>query len=108
MRLKRILDRVIATGLGLVFLFYAYAKFSGNQFSYFPIDGRVEDAEAMAMEDGQPLAVSQHLNLNDILELGRQFVRLDGRRQANRLLRLEKFSRGLPFARAKTEKLCQY
>lgn len=31
-KLGRSLDRVVATALGLVFLFYAYAKFSGNQF----------------------------------------------------------------------------
>ncbi len=49
MRLKRILDRVIATALGLVFLVYACAKFSGNQFSYLPIHGRVEDVDPVTL-----------------------------------------------------------
>lgn len=49
MRFKRIVNRVISTTLGLVFLFYAYAKFSGSQFSYFHIDGRVDEVAPVTL-----------------------------------------------------------
>ena len=42
-RLWRIFDRVVASVLGVVFLFYAYAKFSGSQFMHFELYDRVAD-----------------------------------------------------------------
>ena len=49
----------------------------------------------MPVQHRQSLPIAQHLNLQDILELRRQVVRRHARQQADRLLGLEKFSRGL-------------
>jgi len=48
-KLGRIIDRVIATALGLVFLFYAYAKFSGNQFMHFEVYDRCADVHPVTL-----------------------------------------------------------
>jgi uncharacterized membrane protein YphA (DoxX/SURF4 family) len=48
-RLHNVADRALATMLGLVFLVYAYAKFSGNQFSHFEIDGRVDEVAPVTL-----------------------------------------------------------
>ncbi len=45
----RIVDRVVATLLGLAFLVYAYAKFSGNQFSHFELYDRVADVHPITL-----------------------------------------------------------
>jgi hypothetical protein len=49
----------------------------------------------MPVQHRQSLPIPQHLNLQNILELRRQVVRRHARQQADRLLGLEKFSRGL-------------
>jgi uncharacterized membrane protein YphA (DoxX/SURF4 family) len=45
----RIVDRVVATLLGLVFLFYAWAKFSGHQFIHFELTDRVVDVDSVTL-----------------------------------------------------------
>ena len=62
----------------------------------------------MPVQHRQSLPIAQHLNLQDILELRRQVVRRHARQQADRLLGLEKFSRGLGFAQTRAEKISQY
>jgi uncharacterized membrane protein YphA (DoxX/SURF4 family) len=48
-KLARIFDRLVATALGLVFLFYAEAKFSGNQFAHFELHDRVVDVDPVTL-----------------------------------------------------------
>jgi len=60
------------------------------------------------MQHRQSLPIAQHLNLQDFLELRRQVVRRQSRQQADRLLGLEKFSRGSTFVQARAEKISQY
>ena len=43
LRLSKVFDRVVATTIGLVLVYYAYVKFAGQQFVRFEIDGAVRD-----------------------------------------------------------------
>jgi len=45
----RIFDRLAATALGLVFVVYAWSKFSGNQFMHFEIYDRVVDVHPVTL-----------------------------------------------------------
>jgi uncharacterized membrane protein YphA (DoxX/SURF4 family) len=47
--MARIFDRIVATALGLVFLVYAYAKFSGSQFMHFELTDRVADVPPVTL-----------------------------------------------------------
>jgi uncharacterized membrane protein YphA (DoxX/SURF4 family) len=45
----RVFDRVIATVLGSVFVLYAFAKFSGEQFMHFELYDRVADVHPVTL-----------------------------------------------------------
>ena len=45
----RIVDRIVATLLGLAFLVYASAKFSGKQFFHFELHDRVDDVQPITL-----------------------------------------------------------
>ena len=45
----KLFDRVLATVLGLLFLLYAYAKFSGSQFMHFELTDRVVDVNSVTL-----------------------------------------------------------
>jgi uncharacterized membrane protein YphA (DoxX/SURF4 family) len=47
--IMRIFDRVLATLLGLAFLLYAWAKFSGNQFAHFELHDRVDEVHPVTL-----------------------------------------------------------
>ncbi len=42
----KVFDRLVATALGIVLLYYAYAKFADHQFGHFEFDGKVRDLPA--------------------------------------------------------------
>ena len=69
---------------------------------------RVEHAQAAAMQQRQPSAITQHLDLQDLLELRRQLLRLEDRQQPDRLVGVVKLGRHPRFIHAQTEKIGQY
>lgn len=48
-RFWRVFDRVVASVLGVVFLLYAFAKFSGMQFMHLKIDAQVADVSSVTL-----------------------------------------------------------
>jgi hypothetical protein len=66
---------------------------------------RVEHAQAAAVQERQALAVAEHLDLHDVLELWRQFLGLENRQQPDGLLGVMQLGSHARFVHAKTEKV---
>jgi hypothetical protein len=69
---------------------------------------RVEHAQAAAVQERQPLAVAQDLDLQDLLKFRRQLVGLEHRQQPDRLVGLVKLGSHPRFVHAVTKKIGQY